>query len=70
MGIVSYPLLCELHELFELPHLGLVANISYSFDIFCPLGNRVHHLVCMSDGGVRDILVTELRRIPKPFGSY
>ena len=64
-----YYLLRELHELFELPHLGLGANFPYFFDSFCAIGNRVHHLVGMSVGGVCDVLVTEMRRIHKPLTS-
>ena len=56
-------------ELSKLLHLGLVADLTYSFDSFVAVGNYVHHLVGMSDDGVCDVLVTELRHTRKPFAS-
>ena len=55
--------------MFELPHLGLAADLSYSFESFCAVSNRVHHIVGMSDGGVCDVFVAELCRIRKSFAS-
>ena len=67
VGVALYCLLRELNEWFELPHLSLVADLSYSVDRFYTVGNRMHHIFGMSDGGVRDALVTELHRIRNPF---
>ena len=69
VGIVLYCLLRELHEFLELPHLGFAIFLTGSFDGFYAVGDDSHHIVGMSDGGVRDILVTELRRIGKSLTS-
>ena len=52
-----------------MPHLGLAANLSYSLESFCAVGNYAHHLIGMSDDGVRDVLVTAVRRIHASFAS-